>query len=139
MSLLLAVAILGQPVERMPAAVEERGFCWAVEEFCEVPLASVPAPYRDLFRRMGDRDWRERHRATLDAARAVLDSPGDDRWLMAGRRHPDPEVRHRCNAALRLASGCPACKGSGRSKNWSEWPCAECEGFGTTWTLGAFD
>jgi hypothetical protein len=95
-----------------------------------------PEPYRGLIERLGGPSWRERDAATKGLQEA---SATDQRWLFWGRRHPDPEVRLRCNAILRRLNPCSTCKGSGNSKNWELWPCWDCQGTTTAWPWSMWD
>lgn len=137
MRILLLLAAIGQgDREACSAAANDIAFERAVEDFAG---ADAPEPYRSIFRRMGDRSWAARESASADALAAIEASPADRRWLFAGMRSRDPEVRVRCNAVGRRLDRCPSCNGDGSSRNWSEWPCYDCAGSGSPWPFTPFD
>jgi hypothetical protein len=171
--LLAAVCQFGQfwpdPTERTgppPAGsqAERRAdlfFTAAVEDLVRAaePAARPPEPYRSLIAGLGADCWTCRDLAGRHLERAVGTDP---RWLLWGRRDPDPEIRLRCNNILRALTRCDRCGGTGfcrlfqtddpeqngPCRNCGHWAwehpeikaeCWGCTGDGSGWNRGAFE
>jgi hypothetical protein len=133
--LFFAIALAAQP---SPSPVfGDLAFTRAVEEsIAREPGTAIPEPFASLIGAMGQSDWRKREAAS----HAMQDASASDlRWLFWGRRHPDLEVRVRCNAIIRRLNPCAACKGSGGSRSWEGSACWECDGAGTEWPYTIWD
>lgn len=119
-----------------PATRADMEMIRAVEDFAR---ATPPEPYRAMIAALGSEKWADREAASRALATAVRSDPGLLRWLFVGRRDRDPEIRLRSNAILRRLAPCESCKGSGRSSNWSEYPCSDCGGAGSAWPFSMWD
>lgn len=148
MTLILAVILTLQSPSPSPptptevqAAQASLAFDYAMEDAVArmTPGHPIPAPFGPMIGRLGAPSYRDREDATKALEAAVRDRPPGWIWLVRGRRSSDPEIAVRCNVILKRISPCPACRGAGVSAAWREWPCSECEGRKTAWTIGPFD
>jgi hypothetical protein len=136
---ILAVTLVAQLSPSADQAVaDDLVFVRGVEEFviASAPSRRPPEPYVGLIERLGAPSWREREAASRELQEM---SALDQRWLFWGRGHADPEVRLRSNTTLRRLNPCPACKGTGSSRNWELWPCSDCQGAATAWPWSTWD
>lgn len=150
--ILIAVALMSQvpdgdvfpvPTSQRTYAEDARldlGFAFAVEDsILREPGTRVPWPYRNLIAMLGCESYRGREDASTRLESAIRKDPAALRWAFWGRRHRDPEVKHRSNCIVRrMAPKCPSCRGSGRSKHEPKWPCLDCNA-APIWTLTPWD
>lgn len=138
----------------------------SVERFVmeSAPAQRVPEPYRHLIEDLGSDCYQYRESSSR---RLKFRIGANQRWLVWGRRHPDLEIRHRCNILLFAINRCRLCGGAGKCidfqphdvvrggytqticrrcglDSWdhnphSMFPCRQCKGFGSAWTRGMFE
>ena len=131
LALLFAAVLAQQPT------LADLEFSMAVEASIQAERGTAPPePYAGLIARLGSECWTCREIASRKLQRLSAD---DQRWLFWGRASRDLEIRLRCNVILRKLNPCPSCDGTGESKNYSGYPCFDCDGLKTIWLWSPWD
>lgn len=160
LAILLADPIAGRrpaPPELPPAARswpvavgcprDDLEFMRSVEDFAADHAATLPASRRPsgpillAIGGLGCSHWATREAAARSLESRLRAEPSGARWLFWGRRHPDPEVRLRCNGILRRLNPCDYCHGLGWFGEDPDYaiPCKDCGGARSSWPWSMWD